>query len=62
MAIPLAQVVRLVPQHRMRAMVYTAAAITAQELHHFGSVLDVVPHTTWVDSASRTSRTWSIRM
>ena len=34
---------RLVPQHRMRAMVYTAATITAQELHHFGSVLDVVP-------------------
>ncbi len=34
---------RLVPQHRMRAMVYTAATITAEELHHFGSVLDVVP-------------------
>jgi enoyl-CoA hydratase len=34
---------RLVPQHRMRAMVYTAAVITAQELHHFGSVLRVVP-------------------
>jgi enoyl-CoA hydratase len=34
---------RLVPQHRMRAMVYTAATITAQELLHFGSVLDVVP-------------------
>ena len=35
---------RLVPQHRMRAMVYTAATITAAELHHFGSVLRVVPH------------------
>ncbi len=34
---------RLVPQHRMRAMVYTAATITAEELRHFGSVLDVVP-------------------
>jgi enoyl-CoA hydratase len=34
---------RLVPQHRMRAMVYTAATITAAELHHFGSVLQVVP-------------------
>jgi enoyl-CoA hydratase len=34
---------RLVPQHRMRAMVYTAATITAAELHQFGSVLDVVP-------------------
>ncbi len=34
---------RLVPQHRMRAMVYTAATITAAELLHFGSVLQVVP-------------------
>jgi enoyl-CoA hydratase len=34
---------RLVPQHKMRAMVYTAATATAQELHHFGSVLQVVP-------------------
>jgi len=34
---------RLVPQHKMRAMVYTAATATAQELHHFGSVLSVVP-------------------
>jgi enoyl-CoA hydratase len=33
---------RLVPQHKMRAMVYTAATATAQELHHFGSVLRVV--------------------
>jgi enoyl-CoA hydratase len=34
---------RLVPQHRMRAMVYTAATVSAQELHHYGSVLEVVP-------------------
>ncbi len=34
---------RLVPQHKMRAMVYTAATATAAELHHFGSVLRVVP-------------------
>jgi enoyl-CoA hydratase len=34
---------RLVPQHRMRAMVYTAAVATAEELHHYGSVLRVVP-------------------
>ncbi|MGH9094269.1 MAG: enoyl-CoA hydratase family protein [Acidimicrobiales bacterium] len=33
---------RLVPQHRLRAMVYTAATITAAELHHYGSVLEVV--------------------
>jgi enoyl-CoA hydratase len=34
---------RLVPQHKMRAMVYTSAVATAAELHHFGSVLRVVP-------------------
>ena len=34
---------RLVPQHKMRAMVYTSATATAQELHHFGSVHTVVP-------------------
>jgi enoyl-CoA hydratase len=34
---------RLVPQHKMRAMVYTAEPATAAELHHFGSVLQVVP-------------------
>jgi enoyl-CoA hydratase len=34
---------RLVPQHKMRAMVYTAATATAVELAHFGSVLAVVP-------------------
>ncbi len=34
---------RLVPQHRMRAMVYTAEPATAQELHHYGSVYEVVP-------------------
>lgn len=34
---------RLVPQHKMRAMVYMAAPASAQELYHFGSVLEVVP-------------------
>ena len=33
---------RLVPQHKMRAMVYTAARATAQELFQYGSVLEVV--------------------
>jgi enoyl-CoA hydratase len=33
---------RLVPQHKMRAMMYTSATATAEELHHFGSVLQVV--------------------
>ncbi|MDQ1652684.1 MAG: enoyl-CoA hydratase, partial [Cryptosporangiaceae bacterium] len=34
---------RLVPQHLMRAMVYTCRTVTAQDLHQFGSVLEVVP-------------------
>lgn len=34
---------RLVPAHKMRAMVYTSARATAAELHRFGSVLEVVP-------------------
>ena len=34
---------RLVPQHLMRAMVYTCRTVTARELLGFGSVLDVVP-------------------
>src|SRR5207253_10340104 len=33
---------RLVPQHKMRAMVYTSTTVTAGELHHYGSVLRVV--------------------
>src|SRR5580658_9698417 len=33
---------RLVTQHRVRAMVYTAQPATAAELHHYGSVLRVV--------------------
>jgi enoyl-CoA hydratase len=34
---------RLVPQHKMRAMVYTGARASAAELQAFGSVLSVVP-------------------
>jgi enoyl-CoA hydratase len=34
---------RLVPQHLMRAMVYTSQTATAAQLHAFGSVLAVVP-------------------
>jgi enoyl-CoA hydratase len=34
---------RLVPQHLMRAMYYTAARVGAAELHRFGSVYRVVP-------------------
>ncbi|MGD9705370.1 MAG: enoyl-CoA hydratase family protein [Acidimicrobiia bacterium] len=42
---------RLVPQHKMRAMVYTSATATAAELHHFGSVLQVVPRDELRDAA-----------
>ena len=42
---------RLVPQHRMRAMVYTSATATAEELHRFGSVLRVVPTATLREAA-----------
>jgi enoyl-CoA hydratase len=42
---------RLVPQHKMRAMVYTAATATAAELHHFGSVLHVTTRDDLMDVA-----------
>jgi enoyl-CoA hydratase len=42
---------RLVPQHKMRAMVYTAATATAAELAAYGSVLRVVPGSELVAAA-----------
>ncbi|RAY10864.1 enoyl-CoA hydratase family protein [Actinomadura craniellae] len=42
---------RLVPQHLMRAMVYTCRNVTAAELHHHGSVLEVVPRDALRDTA-----------
>ncbi|MFG1690018.1 enoyl-CoA hydratase family protein [Nonomuraea sp. NPDC049269] len=42
---------RLVPQHLMRAMVYTCRNVTAAELHAFGSVLEVVPRDKLRDAA-----------
>ena len=42
---------RLVPQHKMRAMVYTATTATAAELHAFGSILQVVPREQLRDAA-----------
>ncbi len=47
---------RLVPQHRMRAMVYTAKPATAAELHHYGSVLEVVPRQQLRDAAMAVAR------
>lgn len=42
---------RLVPQHRMRQMVYTSENATAQELHRYGSVAAVVPREQLMDKA-----------
>ena len=42
---------RLVPQQRMRAMMYTGATATAAELHQFGSVLQVVDRADLRDTA-----------
>jgi enoyl-CoA hydratase len=47
---------RLVPQHKMRAMVYTSATATAAELHAFGSVLEVVPADRLRDAALAVAR------
>ncbi|MFC9552208.1 (7aS)-7a-methyl-1,5-dioxo-2,3,5,6,7,7a-hexahydro-1H-indene-carboxyl-CoA hydrolase [Rhodococcus sp. NPDC056960] len=42
---------RLVPQHMMRTLYYTAQNVTAQQLQHFGSVYDVVPREKLDDTA-----------
>ena len=47
---------RLVPQHKMRAMMYTSATATAEELHHFGSVLQVVPRAELREAAFAVAR------
>ncbi|GAA4105631.1 MULTISPECIES: enoyl-CoA hydratase family protein [Actinomadura] len=47
---------RLVPQHLMRAMVYTCRNVTAEELHRHGSVLEVVPAARLRDAAMAVAR------
>lgn len=47
---------RLVPQHKMRAMMYTSAVATAAELHAFGSVLRVVPRSELREAAMSIAR------
>src|SRR5438105_10421903 len=47
---------RLVPQHRMRAMVYLAETVSAEELHHYGSVLQVVEREKLRDVALEVAR------
>ena len=47
---------RLVPQHKMRAMVYTATPAPARELHAWGSVLRVVERDALRDAAFEVAR------
>src|SRR5438067_9578778 len=47
---------RLVPQHRMRAMVYLAETVGAEELQRYGSVLKVVPRDQLRDAAMEVAR------
>jgi enoyl-CoA hydratase len=47
---------RLVPLHRMRHMLFTAEHATAQELHRYGSVLEVVPRERLRETAHRVAR------
>ncbi|MGZ4207450.1 MAG: enoyl-CoA hydratase family protein [Actinomycetota bacterium] len=47
---------RLVPQHRMRAMVYTGRTATAAELLAYGSVLSVVPRAELRETALSVAR------
>ncbi|MCF8589567.1 enoyl-CoA hydratase family protein [Gordonia sp. HY285] len=42
---------RLVPQHMMRTLYYTAQNVTAQQLVHFGSVYRAVPRDELLDAA-----------
>src|SRR4029450_13805243 len=42
---------RLVPQHLMRTLYYTARNASAQTLHHHGSVYEVVPRAQLDDAA-----------
>jgi enoyl-CoA hydratase len=42
---------RLVPAHRMRAMLFTGENATAAELHGYGSVLEVVPRASLREAA-----------
>ncbi|WP_027943779.1 enoyl-CoA hydratase family protein [Amycolatopsis taiwanensis] len=47
---------RLVPQHLMRALYFTARTITAAELHSYGSVYQVVPREELDDAALAVAR------
>jgi enoyl-CoA hydratase len=44
---------RMVPPHLMRTLYFTGRTITAQQLHHHGSVLEVVPRADLDDAAMK---------
>src|SRR5262245_17575247 len=48
---------RFVPQHKLRAMFFTGATITAAELHALGTVERVVPRAELLDAALDLART-----
>jgi enoyl-CoA hydratase len=47
---------RLVPQHVMRRLFFTAATVDAATLHHYGSVHEVVPRAELDEAALRVAR------
>ncbi|MGV0626844.1 (7aS)-7a-methyl-1,5-dioxo-2,3,5,6,7,7a-hexahydro-1H-indene-carboxyl-CoA hydrolase [Mycolicibacter minnesotensis] len=47
---------RLVPQHMMRRLFYTAATVPAATLHNYGSVHEVVPRAELDEAALRVAR------
>lgn len=47
---------RLVPQHMMRRLFFTAATVDAETLRHFGSIHEVVPRAELDEAALRVAR------
>jgi enoyl-CoA hydratase len=52
---------RLVPQHMMRRLFFTAATVDATALHHFGSVHEVVPRDELDEAALRVARDIAVK-
>jgi enoyl-CoA hydratase len=52
---------RLLPQHMVRAMFFTGENATAAQLHHYGSVLKVVPRDELREAALEVAKTISAK-
>lgn len=52
---------RMVPQHLMRTLYYTASTITAQQLEHHGSVYRVVPREQLLEAALEVARQIAVK-